>query len=308
MIQEHPTAAGAGTVRYHDDEILVRTADAVEVENVLTAYGRIVARTEVTPAFRRYRFADVSLDLVLELLGPLARRNHVLSGAPFQHGGLPDPGDPPPQPTPVPTVPTVPVAVLDGDATGTHATTVATVVRGRTDAADVHVVALLNKLGRCSEADLAAALCRLEPQVRVVNLSLGGYTADGLASPVLRDALGRALDDPRRLVVAAAGNDGNSADPFWPAAFAGSDAPWSDRVVAVAAHDGRAAYPWSNSGSWVTVAAPGAGEDWSGTSFATPWVTGELVRHLADGCAVDEALARVLSDGTSEVVDPKDLG
>ena len=86
----------------------------------------------------------------------------------------------------------------------------------------------------------------------------------------------------------------------------------------MAAHDGTGLAPWSNRGGWVRVAAPGdarlgrlpgpdveASPEWAGTSFATPWVSAELARQVAAGGHLVDALAKVLADGTSEVVDPE---
>ena len=116
---------------------------------------------------------------------------------------------------------------------------------------------------------------------RVVNLSLG--TSQKIESEVLTDmirwARGRGV-----LTTAAAGNDGSIAQQ-WPAA--------QTEVISVAAMaaDNTALAPYSNRGSWIDFAAlgtdlislrSGGGYDASsGTSMATPVVSGQLALIIA---------------------------
>jgi subtilisin family serine protease len=106
---------------------------------------------------------------------------------------------------------------------------------------------------------------------KVINLSLGGTAS----SRVLQDAVNYAWSK-QAVLVAAAGNNGNSI-LVYPAACA--------NVVAVAATNSSDVRPtWSNFGSYVDVAAPGANifsvsgtsqyASWNGTSFASPVAAG----------------------------------
>jgi thermitase len=196
--------------------------------------------------------------------------------------------------------------LLDGDVG--HANFIAGVILANTTRARVRVVKVLDTFGVCDEARLAAALLTLPADTQVVNLSLGGFTLDDRPPVVLRFALRRALAGRDRVVIAAAGNDGNAVDPFWPAAFTDTGERWSDQVAAVAAHDGDKLCAWSNTGEWVTMLAPG--EDvtstyinhdefatgwatWSGTSFAAPAVAAAVAEELQLDGSATAALARV---------------
>jgi hypothetical protein len=107
--------------------------------------------------------------------------------------------------------------------------------------------------------------------IRVINLSLGGDQE----SPGLSDAI-RYATDKGALVVAAAGNDGPSAAPKWPAAL--------DLTIAVAFTDQQnMPSSRSQSGSYIDIAAPGvailstATGDYtysSGSSMAAGFVSG----------------------------------
>jgi subtilisin family serine protease len=141
-------------------------------------------------------------------------------------------------------------------------------------------VRVLNPDGVGTERTIIKGLQRLrshfpEPTVRVINLSLGGFTDDGGwpgADPnlpaELKDQMPVALEAelavwaaqyPGTVFVCAAGNDGQDRK-FWPAAASeGSGGPGPDPVViAVGSLDARGARSWfSNGGTWVTVWALG---------------------------------------------------
>jgi hypothetical protein len=163
--------------------------------------------------------------------------------------------------------------------------------------------------------------------VRILNLSLGCYTADGQPPMALARAV--RLLSPDIVIVAAAGNHGDRAEnaesdhpdvtprtAFWPAAM--------DDVVAVGADRGAGAEgprlaPFSPRLPWVTVTADGvdvvstylsgdvdvltrAGSQrrrfdgyarWSGTSFAAATVTGELAALARPGVSAWQAVAEL---------------
>jgi subtilisin family serine protease len=117
-----------------------------------------------------------------------------------------------------------------------------------------------------------------------------------------------------RAVVAAAGNDGVHDRPHWPAAFAGSALGFASQVIAVAAHDGTGLCAWSNTGPWVDMSAPGSNivstyvnhadfptgfAQWSGTSFAAPYVVAAIAASHSTGstvaAAVDDVKVRARS-------------
>ncbi len=103
----------------------------------------------------------------------------------------------------------------------------------------------------------------------VISMSLGGTQSDAIASAV------NYAESKGVIVVAAAGNNGNS-QPFYPAADPG--------VLSVAGtQPNDQLYPWSDYGTWVSVAAPGCDTttfkgggfgQFCGTSASTPVVAG----------------------------------
>jgi subtilisin family serine protease len=183
-----------------------------------------------------------------------------------------------------------------------------------TDNVRVRIVKVLDANGICTEADLAAALVGLD-DVDVVNLSLGGFSHSDHPPVLLQAALATLLENFDRAVVAAAGNEGSDDRPYWPAAFAGTSLPFARQVVSVAAHDGSQLCPWSNSGPWVDLAAPGSDivstyvthpefptgfARWSGTSFAAPFVVAAVAaRHEAAG-TIQSAVEKVRSAAATQ--------
>ena len=151
--------------------------------------------------------------------------------------------------------------------------------------------------GSAASADIVEdldALLALPSDQRpdIVNLSLGGYTVSGQPPTELSMAIARfGRTAPETVIIAAAGNDGDSR-PMYPAACPG--------VIGVAASDGAGApMPWSNHGAFIDVCMDGneivsdyftgrvrfddgtsdrfsGSTVWSGTSFAAPKLAGRI--------------------------------
>jgi hypothetical protein len=277
------------------------------------------------------------------LAGPPAAPNHVFLSTPYDHGGPYGPAVPAPAPasglhtpaTPSPVRVTVldtgvwadsPLpsgdyhadpedfeTVLDADADGHldsdvgHANFIAGVVLRQTGCAGISIEKVLDTQGVATEIDVANALLALA-DVDIVNLSLGGYTVDDQPPVALQSALSSLLTGRDRVAVAAAGNDATAGRPFWPAAFTTAGQSWSDRILAVAAHDGQAVTPWSNTGPWITLAAPGdqvtstyinyptftsGWAQWSGTSFAAPYLVAAIAEQVTTSGSVLAAAQQV---------------
>jgi hypothetical protein len=187
-----------------------------------------------------------------------------------------------------------------------HGTFVSGVVRCLAPACRVEVEGFLTRGGAVYESEIVrqldeAMLDADRPQL--ITISAGTHTRNDLALlsfEVLAGLHGLIDGDRGPLVVAAAGNDGHDA-PFWPAAF--------DWVVGVGSlnADGTLS-DFSNYGPWVNAYAQGRnlvnafptgtytcyeplhhGEvrhftglaQWSGTSFATPVVTGAIAAYMS---------------------------
>lgn len=122
-----------------------------------------------------------------------------------------------------------------------------------------------------------------ENRVPLVNMSVAGSY-----NKVMEIVLNRMAENGM-IAVAAAGNNGPGAHPAWPAAH--------DNVFAVTAIDRRrSVYRFANQGDYIDFAAPGVDirtqtpggpRDQSGTSFATPYVTGMVAIHLMSGFPPD---------------------
>lgn len=134
---------------------------------------------------------------------------------------------------------------------------------------------------------------------KVINMSLGGSPS----SQALEDAVNYAWSKGV-VVVSAAGNSGSSA-PSYPAYYTNSIA-----VAATDSNDTKAS--WSNFGSWVDVAAPGVsiystykGNTYavlSGTSMATPYVSGLAALVWAKGDCATNACVRDRIEQTADKV------
>ncbi|GAA2625969.1 hypothetical protein GCM10010399_66810 [Dactylosporangium fulvum] len=315
--------------------------DIVEEGDVPSGFRRVrLPGLDVARAARRVRVQAEAAGDTRVAAGP----NHVFVSTPFEHAGAYGPPCPaPPGTLPARTDGTEEVGVLvldtgvwlnsplpkdryvaeeqrdfesdvdideDGITAGDagHANFVAGVLLTRSPRVQPRLMKIVDTFGVCRETDLVAGL-RQADGYRIINLSLGGYTLDDRPPVLLTAALAGLLTSGDRVVVAAAGNDGQHDRPFWPAAYAGTSAPWRRRVVAVAAHDGLRIAEWSNTGTWITVAAPGANVTstfvnherfpdgwarWSGTSFATPYVAAAIADALPGAGSVRLAAEAVV--------------
>ncbi len=191
-----------------------------------------------------------------------------------------------------------------------HGTFVAGVIRCLAPATELEIEGVLKHAGAVYESDIAAELNEAMTDVEegrlpsLISISAGTYTRNDaglLAFELLARAYRFGLEDDGPLVVAAAGNE-NTSRKFYPAAY--------DWVVAVGALDEKMTTPtFTNYGSWVDVWAhgtrlinafpsgtyrvkepgPAQGEErhftgmaqWTGTSFATPIVTGAIAALMS---------------------------
>jgi Subtilase family len=201
-----------------------------------------------------------------------------------------------------------------------HGTFVGGIIRRAAPAARVVMAGAMDPWGYASDADIAAAITALiQANVKIVNLSVGGYTVDDLPPVAIASVLQTVPPDVA--VVAAAGNKGKTR-PLWPAAASG--------VLAVGALDGPSGEPaaWSNRGEWVDASAPGVDlvssyfgspsdparvtlaatgaqaefrgfATWSGTSFAAPQLAGAIGAEMSrsPGTSARVAAAKLLSTG-----------
>jgi subtilisin family serine protease len=217
-----------------------------------------------------------------------------------------------------------------------HGTFVAGVLRCMAPRTEVVVKGFLTHGGAVYEHEIIKELYKalaLAPDI--ISMSAGATTRHDLPSlgfQVLWESRLRYLKGT--VLVAAAGNDA-SREPFWPAAF-----PWAVSVGALDAWGRRAGY--SNYGSWVDVYAlgsevvntfpngdylyqepPRVGEHtifnremalWSGTSFATPLVSGLIAARMSrtgeNGHQAARALLRIARrqarHGVGPVLEPGD--
>lgn len=214
------------------------------------------------------------------------------------------------------------VDVLDGDsdalldAPAGHGTFVSSIILRYAPGAKVIARKVLRgPAGLASELEVAQALLDL-PEVDVINCSFGGPAQDDATPLVIERALQHL--SPRTVVVAAAGNQGESR-PHWPAA--------SKRAIGVASveggkgHEGWGLADYSSRGAWVDACAPGTkvhgafvefdetsadpangrlfkgGAYWTGTSFAAPAVSAAILALASrDGIPAKEAAYRLIDD------------
>jgi hypothetical protein len=153
-------------------------------------------------------------------------------------------------------------------------------VTGIAPEAELLAIEVLDDNGVGNSFDLAAGiLLAVDRGATVINMSLGAYMDSSVVHQAIDEALAAGV-----LLVAAAGNDGSDGLTF-PAAYPG--------VVAVSAVDARGEHAdYANTDPELDFAAPGVGVyaawadnalvSFSGTSAATPFVSGALAMLLAD--------------------------
>jgi thermitase len=161
-----------------------------------------------------------------------------------------------------------------------HGTHVAGIVDITAPAAKIMPLRVLDTEGYGDVFSIAKAVYFAEHNsADVINLSLGSPSRSKLLQEVIEDATANGV------VVAAAAGNANSSVPHYPAAGDGLVAS-ADGLVAVTSvnmYDQKSDF--ANYGSWVDIAAPGEGirsafpvseyAYWSGTSMATPFVSGQ---------------------------------
>lgn len=192
------------------------------------------------------------------------------------------------------------------DVSAGHGTFVAGVIAQVAPGAEITAHRALSTSGTATDIEVACALIRaVRENAQVVNLSLGTETY--FDEPPL--ALAAALDVVREIemargwetVLVAAGGNGGTTSPVWPAAFG--------RVVAVGGLTaGLRPTTWSSRGHWIDASTVGEGvvstyvagtqspdlaaepqtfgadawARWTGSSFAAPQFTGAVARAMTE--------------------------
>lgn len=197
---------------------------------------------------------------------------------------------------------------------GGHGTFVAGVIQSAASGVAFDPEIALDHNGFGDEERLVAKIAEIgRKKPDLLNLSLGCYTEDDVASEPLRKAIN---DLPSEIVVvASAGNRGDQR-PSWPAAFCRVTA-----VAAIAQNADGSLIPacYSSFGHWVNACSvgnrtstylkgqwqlPGEGAAtpfalwayWAGTSFSAPWVTGRIAAVMAqDGISAAQARDKLLT-------------
>jgi thermitase len=188
-----------------------------------------------------------------------------------------------------------------------HGTHVAGIVDRVAPAAKIMPLRVLNAQGTGDVFTIAKAISFAQRNgARVINLSLGSSSYSKLLQEMIENAITNGV-----VVVAAAGNS-NSETAHYPAAGNGI-AALVEGLVAVTSVDRYEKKSWfANYGRWVDIAAPGEGirsafpvdkyANWSGTSMATPFVSGQAALiHKVYGPLDPAAIEQKIRDTAREI-------
>ncbi|HET6877015.1 MAG TPA: S8/S53 family peptidase [Jatrophihabitans sp.] len=196
-----------------------------------------------------------------------------------------------------------------------HGSFVAGVIRCLAPASEIAVERTIGPSGFVTESDMITQIHQaLRRSPAIISMSAGGYTRHD-APPLGLETLWRKRLRPLGVVLVAAAGNEETNRPFWPAAF-----DWCVGVGSMT-RDGQQRSWFSNHGAWVDVYAPG--EDivnayprmkyktivdaevrdtsagivkWSGTSFATPIVSGLIAARMSrTGESARDAAAALLA-------------
>jgi len=161
-----------------------------------------------------------------------------------------------------------------------HGTHVAGIVDITAPEAKIMPLRVLDTEGYGNVFTIAKAVYFAEQnRADVINLSLDSPSRSKLLQEVIEGATANGV------VVAAAAGNSNSFVPHYPAAGDGLAASADGLVAVTSVSEYQAKSDFANYGSWVDIAAPGEGirsafpvsvyANWSGTSMATPFVSGQ---------------------------------
>jgi thermitase len=161
-----------------------------------------------------------------------------------------------------------------------HGTHVAGIVDITAPKAKIMPLRVLDTEGYGNVFTIAKAVYFAEQnRADVINLSLGSPSRSKLLQEVIEGATANGV------VVAAAAGNSNSFVPHYPAAGDGLVASADGLVAVTSVSEYKAKSDFANYGNWVDIAAPGEGirsafpvskyAYWSGTSMATPFVSGQ---------------------------------
>jgi subtilisin family serine protease len=204
-----------------------------------------------------------------------------------------------------------------------HSTFICGIIAERARRSRLRVIPTLRSDGYVEEVELVRKLKDLDDDVNIVNLSLGGFSADDFPPVALAEAI--ATLPPEIVVLAAAGNAGRRTRPFWPAQLDRETDCEEKTVFAIGAKDEdgvTSAYSTEPADIYApgrSVSAfiefneknehPGAehGRDpekfegyasWAGTSFATGVVAAAIAEGMNGGGSALEVARTLCRNGT----------